>query len=528
MQLPEISTANAPRLRRPAPGGRPGPLRTTPGTASSNAFRAPRQDAAADDRKRVAAKIRDFIARERMSREQFAFKTKLGKSTVDKLLIGLFSDKTLSIVESHTGLVLRCPSGSETDRACTGPITGAAPDSPPSVAQPSIAVLPFTNMSPDREQEYFADGVVEDIITALSRIRQLFVIARSSTFTYKGRAVDVRQVGQELGVRYVLEGSVRKAGRRLRITGQLVEAATGRHIWADRFDGDWEDVFELQDRITEGVVGAIEPNLRGAEIERARRKPTANLDAYDLYLRALPSFYKMTTEGLADAIAIFDRVAALDPDFVLGKAQASYARAVRLSLGKGEPDDREIAIRFAREVAASGTDDPEALRRVAHVLGYNAKAYEEALGAITRSLELNANSATAYNSSGWIRLYRDQPAIAQDHFQRAIRLSPIDPERGMATTGLAVSLLMQGRHADGLDHARQAVREMPQYPSAHKVLIQALVLTGREDEARAAAARFLQMSPGYTLSYQQKITPYSNEAYCRQVLETLRRAGLPE
>ncbi|HEX2555081.1 MAG TPA: tetratricopeptide repeat protein [Microvirga sp.] len=524
MQTVAVSTGKVLRLRRPTPGRFLAPARAKAGAAPVPGEAA---QPASDERKRIAARIRDHIARERLSREQFAFKTKLGKSTIDKLLIGLFSDKTLSIVESHTGLVLRAPAdGAPEPSGAAGACAVVAPL--PFAARPSIAVLPFTNMSPDREQEYFADGVVEDIITALSRIRQLFVIARSSTFTYKGRAVDVRQVGRELGVRYVLEGSVRRAGRRLRITGQLVEAETGRHIWADRFDGDWEDVFELQDRITEGVVGAIEPNVRYAEIERARRKPTANLDAYDLYLRALPSFYKMTAEGLADAIAIFDRVSALDPDFTLGKAQASYARAVRLSCGKGEPDDRAIAIRLAREIAASGTEDPEALRRVAHVLGYNAKAYEEALGAITRSLELNANSATAYNSSGWIRLYLDQPGTAQDHFQRAIRLSPLDPERGMATTGLAVSCLMQGRPADGLAHARQALREMPQYPTAHKVLIQAFVLTGREEEARAAASRFLEMSPGYTLGYQQKITPYSNQAYCRQVIDALRRAGLPE
>jgi adenylate cyclase len=268
--------------------------------------------------------------------------------------------------------------------------------------------------------------------------------------------------------------------------------------------------------------------LRGAEIERARQKPTANLDAYDLYLRALPSFYTMTTKGLAEAIEVFDRVVALDPDFLLCKAQASYARAVRLSLGEGEPFDRDIAIRLAREVATSGIDDPEALRRVAHVLGYNAKAYEEALGAISRSLELNPNSAPAYNSSGWIRLYLDQPDAAEEHFRRAIRLSPVDPERGMATTGLAVSFLMRERYSEGLHFARQAVREMPQYPSAHKVLIQALVLTGLQADAQAAAARFLELSPGYTLTYQRKITPYSNQAYCRQLLDTLRRAGLPD
>lgn len=412
--------------------------------------------------------------------------------------------------------------------ALSGPApseAGAA--APPLPDRPSIAVLPFTNMSGDPEQDYFADGVVEDITTALARIRWLFVIARNSSFTYKGKAVDVRQVGRELGVRYVLEGSIRRAGRRLRITGQLIEAASGSHIWADKFDGDVEDVFDLQDRITEAVVGAIEPSLRRAEVERARSKP-GSLGAYDLYLRALPDFYRMTEDGFAGAIAFCERSLAVEPSFIPAKALASYIRAVRISYGQAEAGDQEIAVRLAREVAGSPTDDPEALRRVAHVLGYNAKAYEEALGAVTRSLELNPNSAPAYNSSGWIRLYVSEPKTAEEHFRRAIRLSPVDPERGMATTGLAVSYLMRGRNAEGLGFARQAVREMPQYPSAHKVLIQALVLNGLEEEARTAAARFLKMAPTYTLSYQQKLTPYRDQAYAQQVLAALRRAGLPE
>jgi adenylate cyclase len=413
--------------------------------------------------------------------------------------------------------------------ALSGPARsdGGAASPPPLPDKPSIAVLPFTNMSGDPEQDYFADGVVEDITTGLARIRWLFVIARNSSFTYKGKAVDVRQVGRELGVRYVLEGSIRRAGRRLRITGQLVEAASGSHIWADKFDGDVEDVFDLQDRITEAVVGAIEPSLRRAEVERAKSKP-GSLGAYDLYLRALPDFYRMTEDGFAGAIAFCERSLAVEPSFIAAKALASYIRAVRISYGQAEPGDQEIAVRLAREVAGSPTDDPEALRRVAHVLGYNAKAYEEALGAVTRSLELNPNSAPAYNSSGWIRLYVSEPKTAEEHFRRAIRLSPVDPERGMATTGLAVSYLMRGRHAEGLGFARQAVREMPQYPSAHKVLIQALVLNGLEEEAGRVAARFLEMAPTYTLAYQKKLTPYRDQVYARQVITALRRAGLPE
>jgi adenylate cyclase len=235
-----------------------------------------------DGRNRVAAALKDYLARERISREQFAFKTRLGKSTVDKLLIGLFSDKTLAIAKAHTKLPLR----SMLDEAADAPSEGPPAAEPASMSldRPSIAVLPFTNMGGDL---YFADGITEDIITALARIPRLFVIARNSSFIYRDRAIDIRQVGFELGVRYVLEGSVRRAGGRLRITGQLIDATTGLHLWADRFDGVEEDVFDLQDRVTASVVGAISPHLLAAEIERAKRKRPEALDVYDLYLRAL-------------------------------------------------------------------------------------------------------------------------------------------------------------------------------------------------------------------------------------------------
>jgi adenylate cyclase len=383
-------------------------------------------------------------------------------------------------------------------------------------------------MSGDPEQEYFADGMVEDIITALSRVRWFFVIARNSSFTYKGKAVDIRQVGRELGVRYVLEGSIRKAGNRVRISGQLVEAATGRHVWADRFDGDLADIFDLQDQITEAVVGAIEPSLRAAEVERARSKPTDNLDAYDLYLRALPHFYGMSKDGFTEALALCDRARVLDPSFALAKALASFARAVRLSYDTGDPGEHELAVQLAREVVRSGTDDPEALRRAAHVLGYIDRAYEESLGAITRSLELNQNSAGSHGSAGWIRLYVDEPLLAEDHFRRALRLSPVDPEKVHSTSGLAVSFAMRGQRDLALEYARRSVREMPQYPTGNKALIHALVMSGLEEEARAAARRFLGVSPTFTLTHQRTVTPFRNQAFCAEYLDALKRAGIPE
>jgi len=247
----------------------------------------------------------------------------------------------------------RAGAGAAPDRAATrtGP---ALPD------RPSLVVLPFQNMSGDAEQDYFADGMVEEIITALSRIRWLFVIARNSAFTYKGRAVDVRQVGRELGVRYVLEGSVRRAGGRVRITGQLVEAETGHHVWADRFDGELADVFGLQDRVTEAVTGAVEPNLRAAEVERAGRKPTGSLDAYDLYLRALPHLYAWDRAGSDAALDLLRRAMALDPAFALEKALAAHCLQHRQWQGWGAPGEREEALALAREgrCAARATTRP--------------------------------------------------------------------------------------------------------------------------------------------------------------------------
>jgi adenylate cyclase len=314
----------------------------------------------------------------------------------------------------------------ETFRVVLGGETTAAPSLP---EKPSIVVLPFANMSGDPEQDYFADGLVEDITTALSRVRSFFVIARNSSFTYKGRAVDVRQVSRGLGVRYVLEGSIRKAGSRVRIVGQLIDATTGHHVWADRFDVDMNDIFELQDKVTESVVGAVEPSIRLEEIRQAHTKPTNYITAYDLYLRALPGFYSMTREGFADVRRLTNEALSIDPNFTLAKALGAYIRSISVSKCWHEPDDIRVAVRMAREVLAEARDDPTALRFAAQVLAYSAKDYETALGAIDRSLYLNSNSAQGYTGCGWVYAYSGRPLTAIDHFHRAMRLSPIDPER---------------------------------------------------------------------------------------------------
>jgi adenylate cyclase len=409
--------------------------------------------------------------------------------------------------------------------------TGQQPDNTkplPLPDKPSIAVLPFTNMSGDQEQEYFADGLVEDIITALSRVRSFFVIARNSSFTYKGRAVDVRQVSRELGVRYVLEGSIRKAGSRVRIVGQLVDGTTGRHVWADRFDGDVSDIFELQDQVTESVVGAVEPSIRLEEIRQARTKPTSSITAYDLYLRALPGFYSMTHEGFADVRRLTNEALTIDPEFTLAKALGAYIRSISVSQCWHEPDDIRVAVRMAREVLAEARDDPTSLRFAAQVLAYSAKEYETALSVIDRSLFLNPNSAQGYTGSGWVNAYAARPLIAIDHFHRAMRLSPLDPEKGIALSGIGMSYLMLERFDEALQWGENALREMPNYGSSHRVVIGALVGLQRLEEARAAAHRLMEAFPTYNLTLQREINPWRDQAFAERYLEALRVGGIPE
>src|SRR5262245_27407377 len=278
--------------------------------------------------------------------------------------------------------------------------------------KPSIAVLPFDNLSGDPEQEYFADGIVEDIITALSRIHWLFVIARNSSFTYKGKSVDVKRVARELGVRYVLEGSVRKASNRVRITGQLVDATTGAHVWANRFDGALDDIFDLQDHVTASVVGAIEPRLQQAEIERAGRKPTESLDAYDYFLRGMASFHLFTRDRLLEARRLFQRATELDANYASAYGMAAWCVCLSKTNGWLFDPEREIAegVRLARRAVAVGKDDPTALWSGGINLAYLAAEVETGAAYIDRAIVLNPNSAAAWSMSGWLRIYLGEPA----------------------------------------------------------------------------------------------------------------------
>ena len=393
--------------------------------------------------------------------------------------------------------------------------------------RPSIAVLPFQNMSGDAEQDYFADGMVEDIITALSRMKWFFVVARNSSFIYKGKAVDIKQVGRELGVRYVLEGSVRKAGNRVRITGQLIEAATQHHIWADRFEGNLEDIFALQDSVTESVVGAIEPSLRQAEIVRGRSKPTENLDAYDCYLRALAGFYQWTREGLDSGETYLKRAIELDPHYATAKAQFARSLIFRRAQGWARPSDEALALRLAREALTDGGDDPITLVRAAITLTYFGKDYDQAASLADRAIGLDPNSAEVLVFSAWVHCFNGKDvAKAVEQFTRAIRLSPRDPEMGRAFAGLAFAYLQAGQNDDGLRSSQKALLEMPNLPIAQRAQILALVRLKRLDEARETGRRMIEIDPGFTIS--SRMPPYRDAGFRQELHDALKSLGLPE
>ena len=392
--------------------------------------------------------------------------------------------------------------------------------------KPSIAVLPFQNMSGDAEQEYFADGIVEDITTALSRTGWLLVTGRNTAFTYKGRAVDLRQVGRELGVRYVLEGSIRKFANRVRITSQLIEAASGSHVWADRFDGDLADIFDLQDRITESVVGAIEPTLQRAEIARAAAKPTQSLDAYDLYLRALPLVHVGTRASMDTAVQLLRRALEIDPAYVTVKGYLALVYALREVQSLGEPGEQSIGTALAREVVATDTDDIEALRGAGIALSVLASDRPAAFAALHRALHLNPNSPQVMETLAIVHCHAHDPEPAIRYQKRALQLSPRDPHMGYMLAGLGQALVQANRTAEALPPLQQAVQVMPSYMSGHRSLILALVRLDRLDEARRAAARLLELRPDARVGPGASWVDYVEFVY--EMRQALLAAGLPE
>ena len=396
--------------------------------------------------------------------------------------------------------------------------------------KPSIAALPFQNLSGDPEQEYFADGVVEDITAALSRIRWLFVIARNSSFTYKGRTVDVKQVGRELGVRYVLEGSVRKAANRVRMTGQLIDATTSAHLWADRFEGTLNDIFDLQDQITASVVGAVAPHLERAEIERARLKPTKSLGAYDYYLRGMANLHKGTREATNDALPLFTKAFELDPDYASAYAMAAWCHVWRKINGWMTDRTREFAegTRLARRAAELGKDDAVALARGGVALAHFAGDLDGGVALIDRAQVLNPNLAAAWFLGGFLRAHRGEPDGAIEHFARAMRLSPLDPEMFRMQAGMALAHLYALRFDAAALWAEKALRELPSFVLAVSVLAASYALGGRTDEARRAGEDLRQLAPTLRLSMLKDWIPIRRSQDFTTLADGLRKAGLPE
>jgi adenylate cyclase len=398
---------------------------------------------------------------------------------------------------------------------------------PPLPDKPSIAVLPFENMSGDPEQEYFADGMVEEIITALSRFKWLFVIARNSSFTFKGKAVDVKEVGRRLGVRYVLEGSVRKASGKVRITGQLIDAATGAHIWADRFERDLTDIFALQDEVTIAVVSAIQPKLLQTEIATATRRRPENLTAYDYYLRAMQQYYLTTREGFADALRLSHRALELDPRLGLVAALAGGCHTMNVLLGYAiDPQfERKEAVRLLHLALSLDDGDPDTLAWASMISAFMVGDSESEIEMADRAVALNPNSFNAWHYRGWVYKIAGLPEEAIRSFERAIRMSPVDPLLHRSLSGMGMALIELGRFDEAIVAGKKSLRQNPSYWPAYRNLASAFAHLGRDAEMREAAALLLELDPAFTISAWIARGGQSNS---KLIIEGLRKAGLPE
>jgi len=400
-------------------------------------------------------------------------------------------------------------------------LTLALPD------KPSIAVLPFENMSGDPEQDYFADGMVEEITTALSRFKWLFVIARNSSFTFKGKAVDITEVGRRLGVRYVLQGSVRKAAGKVRIAGQLIDAVTAAHIWADRFERDLTDVFALQDEVTVAVVSAIQPKLLQTEIGLATRLRPENLTAYDFYLRAMQQYYLTTREGLAEAIRLAHGALKLDPrfSFVAALAATCHLRNILWGYAVDPQFDRKEAIRLLRWALDIDDDDPDTLALAAATSAFMVGDCETEIELIDRAVALNPNSFVVWSCRGQIYRIAGLYEEAIRSFERAIRVSPVDPRLHLLFAGMGSALVELRRFDAAIAAGKKALRQNPSDLVAYRYLASAFAHLGREAEARQAAANVLAVDPAFTIS---AFIARGGQSNAKLLVEGLRKAGLPE
>jgi TolB-like protein len=396
--------------------------------------------------------------------------------------------------------------------------------------KPSIAVLPFANLSGDVDQNYFIDGIVEEITTALSHFSWLFVIARGSSFTYKGRDVDAKQIGRELDVQYLLEGSVRKSSDRVRITAQLIDALTGMHLWADRYDGSLKDIFELQDQVTASVVGALGPKLEQAEIDRAKRKPTDSLDAYDYFLRGLASTLPYARDGVSEGLRLFYRAIELDPDYAAAHGLAAWCFVHRKTHGWMEDRPKEIAeaARLGRRAVDLGSHDAVALCFGGFALAYVAHELDDGVAHVDQSLVLNPNLAVAWASSGWLRVYLGEPEQAIGRFAQAMRLSPLDPLNFRVEAGMGYSHFFMGRYDEGSIWLDRSLRARPNYLTAVRGAIVSHALAGRIDKAQQLMSRMRTMDSTLRVSNLKELLPLRRPEDIEKWEEGLRMAGLPE
>jgi adenylate cyclase len=404
-----------------------------------------------------------------------------------------------------------------------------SPDAPSLPDKPSIVVLPFTNLSEDPDQTFLAEGIVDEVTSGLSRFRSLFVIARSSTLAYKERAADVKRISRELGVRYVLEGTMRRSGDRVRITAQLIDGQSGSYIWADHYDGEITDLFDLQDRITESIVGALQPTIRSSEIERARRKRPGNLHAYDYVMRALPSIWAVERATNDEALGLLEQAMALDPSYALPKALAAWCHGQRVPfLWTNHPEEeRSAALRLAKEAARLDSDDPLVLTILAsaHAVG---REFTEAVPLIDRAVQLDPNSAWAWHHSGWIRNFLNEPDLAIEHFQRSIRISPLDPYNFNAAIGIGIAHFHAERFAEAASWVRRGIAEKPSATWAWRIVAAAYANLGRSDEAREALTHLVQAHPGITIAAIKQASMPPSPSFQHALFDGLRTAGLPE
>ena len=399
---------------------------------------------------------------------------------------------------------------------------GAAPKLPDS---PSIAVLPFTNMSGDPEQEYFSDGITADIITALSRLRWFFVIARNSTFAYKNEAPNLKQVVSDLGVRYLLEGSVRKSGQRVRVTAQLLDAVTGNHIWSERYDRDLTDIFALQDEITTRVTTAIEPKLLAAEGLRSETRSIDDLNAWDLVARAVSHFWKLTAPESCAAIAILRQAVERYPGYAPANSMLAFALLVSGFVGwipAGQ--DRELAGKLARRAVELDDNDPWAYMALGF-LAWVGRQTNEAVRQFRAALDLNPNFAAAYGWVGWTLVVDGQTEQGLEHLQQAIRMSPRDPLNCFFFAGSSAgSYYLAGRYGEAINYGRQAVQLRPEIIGGHRILCASLAQAGQIEEAKAVLATLRQLHPGISVAWIKQSVPYGWPM--QQFLEGMRKAGL--